>query len=78
LVLTYNAKVWILTERSKNKSIIQALYKKFLRSTEEKIRRNRIRNESFRDVGIQKFVTRVRRESITMVLSREKMDRTTI
>jgi hypothetical protein len=28
------------------------MYKKFLRSTGGKIRRDRIRNESFRDVGI--------------------------
>jgi hypothetical protein len=42
------------------------------------MRRDRIRNESFRDVGIQEFVTRVRRESITVVLSCEKMDRTRI
>jgi hypothetical protein len=40
------------------------MYTKFLGSTEGKIRRDRIRNKSFRDVGIQKFVTRVRRESI--------------
>jgi hypothetical protein len=42
------------------------------------MRKYRIRNESFRDVGIKKFVTRVRREPITMVLSCENLERTRI
>jgi hypothetical protein len=34
----YNTKVQILIKRSKNKSVIETMYKKFLRSTEGKIR----------------------------------------
>lgn len=38
LILMYNTKVQILIKRSKNKSVIETMYKKFLRSTEGKIR----------------------------------------
>jgi ABC-type phosphonate transport system ATPase subunit len=47
----------------RNKSKIQAMGMKFLRSTEVKTRRDRIKNDFFRKGGIQNL--RVRREMIT-------------
>jgi hypothetical protein len=45
-ILTYNSKIITFTKRKKGK--IQAMYIKFLTNTEEKIRRDKIKNKIIR------------------------------